>query len=122
VLLVDDEEMITEIVKELLGALGYTVLLARSGIEAIETYKSSCETIDIVILDMIMPGMSGSETFNRLKGINPDIKVVLSSGYSMDGQAKEILNRGCNGFIQKPIKIADLSQKLREILDDRRGG
>jgi|GEM_PF-849373 len=122
ILLVDDEEMITEIVKKLLEALGYTVLLARSGIEAIETYKTSWETIDIVMLDMIMPGMSGSETFNRLKAINPDMKVVLSSGYSMNGQAEEILNRGCNGFIQKPIKIAELSQKLREILDDQRGG
>jgi two-component system cell cycle sensor histidine kinase/response regulator CckA len=122
VLLVDDEEMITEVLKELLEALGYTVLLARSGIEAIEKYRTSWKTIDIVILDMIMPGMSSSETFDRLKGINPDMKVVLSSGYSMNGQAKEILNRGCNGFIQKPIKIADLSQNLREILDDRRGG
>ncbi|MCF8143652.1 MAG: PAS domain S-box protein [Deltaproteobacteria bacterium] len=121
VLLVDDEEMITKIVKELLETLGYTVLLARSGTEAIETYRASWETIDIIILDMIMPGMSGSETFNRLKAINPDMKVILSSGYSMNGQVKEILDRGCNGFIQKPIRIADLSQKLREILDDRRG-
>jgi len=121
VLLVDDEEMITKIVKELLETLGYTVLLARSGTEAIETYRACWETIDIIILDMIMPGMGGSETFNRLKAINPDMKVILSSGYSMNGQVKEILDRGCNGFIQKPIRITDLSQKLREILDDRRG-
>jgi len=121
VLLVDDEEMITEIVKKLLESLGYTVLPARNGLEAIETYQEHLESIDIVILDMIMPGMSGGETFDRLKEINPDIRVILSSGYSMDGQAKDILERGCHGFIQKPIKVADLSQKLREVLDDEHG-
>jgi YesN/AraC family two-component response regulator len=68
---------------------------------------------------MIMPGMSGSDTFDSLKEINPHIKVVLSSGYSINGHVNEILNRGCVGFIQKPIKMPDLSQKLREILDDR---
>ncbi len=119
VLLIDDEEMILDVVKELLEGLGYKVFLAKNGTEATETYKRNWEKIDLVILDMIMPGMSGSDTFDRLKKINPDIKIVLSSGYSMNGQANEILNRGCNGFIQKPIKIADLSQKLREILDDR---
>ena len=119
VLLIDDEEMIIDVVKALLEELGYTVFLAKNGTEATETYKKNWEKIDLVILDMIMPGMSGSETFDRLKEINPDMKVLLSSGYSMDGQADEILNRGCDGFIQKPIRIADLSQKLREILDDR---
>ena len=119
VLLIDDEEMIIDVVKMLLEELGYTVFLAKNGTEATEAYKRNWEKIDLVILDMIMPGMSGSETFDRLKEINPDIKVVLSSGYSMDGQANEILKRGCDGFIQKPIRMADLSQKLREILDDR---
>ena len=64
-----------------------------------------------------MPDMSGGHTFDRLREINPDIKVLLSSGYSIDGQATEILKRGCDGFIQKPFNMKGLSQKLRQILD-----
>lgn len=71
----------------------------------------------MVILDMIMPDMSGSETFDRLKEINPAIKTLLSSGYSIDGKAQAILNGGCQGFIQKPFDLTNLSQKIRKILD-----
>ena len=66
---------------------------------------------------MIMPDMSGGDTYDRLKEIRPKVKALLSSGYSINGQATEILNRGCKGFIQKPFKMKELSQKLREILD-----
>jgi len=117
ILLVDDEDIIVEIVGALLEKLGYTLLIAKSGKEAIEIYKKHMEQIGIVMLDMIMPGMSGGETYDRLKEINPDVKVLLSSGYSLDGQASEILDRGCNGFIQKPANPLELSRKLREILD-----
>ena len=71
----------------------------------------------MVILDMIMPGLGGGDTFDRLRELNPDIKVLLSSGYSIDGQAAEILGRGCLGFIQKPFNMKELSGKIREILD-----
>ena len=64
-----------------------------------------------------MPEMGGGEVFDRMKEINPNIKVLLSTGYSIDGQAKEILARGCLGFMQKPFSLRDLSQKLRGILD-----
>ena len=119
ILFVDDEDMIIEVAKDLLEALGYKVLTAGGGKEAIETYKKNKERIDIVILDMVMPDMSGSVTFDRMKEIDPDIKVLLSSGYSINGQATEILDRGCDGFIQKPFRMNALSQKLREILDER---
>ena len=119
VLLVDDEDMIIEVAEELLEQLGYKVLIARSGKEAIEIYEEHRQRIDIVLLDMIMPDMSGGETYDRLKDINPKAKVLLSSGYSINGQATEILDRGCNGFIQKPFKMKELSQKLRDILDDK---
>ena len=71
----------------------------------------------MVILDMIMPDMGGSDSYDKLKEMNPDIKVLLSSGYSIDGQATEILDRGCKGFIQKPFNMKQLSQKMREILE-----
>jgi len=116
ILLIDDEDMILDVGRGIIENLGYEVLIAKSGKEAVETYKKNMDTIDMVILDMIMPEMSGGETFDRLKEINPDIKALLSSGYSIDGQATEILDRGCNGFIQKPFNIAKLSKKLREIL------
>jgi two-component system, cell cycle sensor histidine kinase and response regulator CckA len=117
VLLVDDEDMIIDVGQEMLKALGYEVVTARSGREAIEVYEANKEKIDMVILDMIMPEMGGGEVFDRMKEINPNIKVLLSTGYSIDGQAKEILARGCLGFMQKPFNLKDLSQKLREILD-----
>ncbi|MDH4204078.1 MAG: response regulator, partial [Desulfobacteraceae bacterium] len=73
--------------------------------------------IDIVIMDIIMPEMGGGELYDKLKEINPDVKVLLSSGYDIKGLASKILSRGCNGFIQKPYEIKDLSQKIREILE-----
>ncbi|MBW1862265.1 MAG: response regulator [Deltaproteobacteria bacterium] len=117
VLFIDDEGMIIDVGKQLLEKMGYTVLVARSGKEAIETYKGNKDKISMTILDMVMPGMSGGEAYDKLKDINPDIKVLLSSGYSRNSQATEILDRGCNGFIQKPFSMKGLSQKLREILD-----
>jgi CheY-like chemotaxis protein len=116
-LLVDDEAMIIDVGKQLIERMGYNVLTARSGIEAIEIYEKNSDKIDIVVLDMIMPGMGGGETYDRLKEINSDIKVLLSSGYSIDGRATEILEGGCDGFIQKPFNMKDLSKKIREIID-----
>ncbi|MCD4715793.1 MAG: response regulator, partial [Desulfobacterales bacterium] len=117
VLLVDDEDMIIDIGEQLLQKLGYEVLIAKSGKEATEIYEKNKDKIDIVILDMIMPDMSGGDTFDRLRKINPYIKVLLSSGYSITGHATEILDRGCNGFIHKPFNMKQLSRKLRDILD-----
>jgi len=116
-LLVDDEEMILEIGKDMLEKLGYQVIIAPNGKKALEIYERDQNKIDMVILDMIMPDMSGSETYDRLKEINPAIKTLLSSGYSINGKAQAILNSGCHGFIQKPFNLTNLSQKIRKILD-----
>jgi len=115
-LLVDDEDIIIEVGEQMLKTLGYEVLLARGGKKAIEIYTNNQDRIDMVILDMIMPDMGGGETYDRLKGINPDVKVLLSSGYSINEKANEILERGCNGFIQKPFDLRGLSGKIGEIL------
>jgi CheY-like chemotaxis protein len=117
ILLVDDEEVITDVSREILETLGYSVLIAGSGKEAIEIYEKKKDQIDLVILDMIMPQMSGGETFDILKAMNSDIKVILSSGYSLKGQAAKIIERGCQAFLQKPFSIKDLSKKVRSVLD-----
>jgi len=116
ILLIDDEEMIIKVGEELLRELGYEVMTARSGQEAIGLYRDNADKIDLVIMDMIMPGMGGGETFDRLKEINPDIRVLLSSGYSINGQASQILERGCDGFIQKPFNLIQLSDKIHSII------
>ena len=138
VLLIDDEDTIIDVGQEILKALGYTVLVARSGKEAIEIVSKAHRAKrigqkgkeryalgavppapDLVILDMIMPEIGGGEAYERMKEINPDIKVLLSSGFSINGEVTEILERGCNGFIQKPFNIRQLSQRIREILDKK---
>ncbi|MEW6291299.1 MAG: ATP-binding protein [Thermodesulfobacteriota bacterium] len=115
VLLVDDDAIIIGVGVDVLEHLGYQVMTAGSGEEAISLYEKNKDRIDIVLLDMIMPGMGGGEIFDRLKEINPDVRVLLLSGYSIDGLATKILNRGCKGFLQKTFKIADLSKKISEI-------
>jgi len=119
ILLVDDEEVVAQGCRQVIEALGCEVFVALGGKEAIKIYRESQDKIDLVVLDMIMPNMSGGETYDRLKEINPEIKVLLSSGYSIRGQATGILNRGCNGFIQKPFNMEQLSYKIREILDTK---
>jgi len=119
ILIVDDESMILDVGRQLLTELGYHVLVAGSGREALDVYKREGETIHLVILDMIMPDMSGRQTFEALKTFDPEVNVLLCSGYSLDEQARSILHQGCNGFIQKPFDVHELSRKLRDILDRR---
>jgi two-component system, cell cycle sensor histidine kinase and response regulator CckA len=117
ILIIDDEVMILNVAKEMLKTMGYTIHTAKDGPTAIEFYKQAPESIDLVILDMVMPEMSGGEVFDALKTINPQVKVLLSSGYSLNGQATRIINRGCVGFLQKPFTILDIAGQLRKILD-----
>jgi two-component system cell cycle sensor histidine kinase/response regulator CckA len=115
ILLVDDEAISLDVGKEMLQRLGYTVLTAAGGQQAIDIFSRRRADIRLVVLDMIMPDMSGGETFDRLKAIDASVRVILSSGYSINGQATDILERGCDGFIQKPFSLHDLSEKIREI-------
>jgi CheY-like chemotaxis protein len=87
-----------------------------SGKEEIDIFQKDRGKFDLVIMDMIMPEMGGGETFDRLKKIDPDVKVLLSSGYSINGQATKILRRGCDGFIQKPFNMNQLAEKVQKIL------
>jgi DNA-binding NtrC family response regulator len=114
---VDDEAMITEVGRAMLEKMGYSVLTAGSGAEALAVFRRQRDRIRLVILDMIMPEMSGGKTFDRLREISPGVKVLLSSGYSLDERAADILQRGCRGFIQKPFDMKRLGAKVREVLD-----
>jgi CheY-like chemotaxis protein len=118
ILMAEDEDLVLEVGVRFLHKLGYTALIARNGYEAVEVYKEKRDAIRLVILDMIMPHMGGGQAYDKIKTVNPDVKVVLSSGYSLDGQAQEILDRGCNGFIQKPFSLEQLEEKINAILTD----
>jgi len=120
ILVVDDEDMVLEISEQYLKNLGYTVFTARSGYEALDIYSKEHDRIDLVMLDMIMPDMSGKETFEKLKAMNPDVKILLSSGYSRNGQADGIMQQGGNGFIQKPFNLNALSVSVNRILNHKR--
>ncbi len=117
ILLVDDDQLILDVGKAMLAALGYAVLVAKGGKAAVEIYRKQKDRIRLVILDMIMPDMGGGKTYDQLKEIDTGVKVLLSSGYSINGQATAIINRGCNGFIQKPFDLQSLSEKVRNIID-----
>ncbi|MBW2181559.1 MAG: PAS domain S-box protein [Deltaproteobacteria bacterium] len=116
ILFIDDEQRVMEAGKDMLEFLGYQVITAASGKEAIEAYRKKNKMIDLVVLDMILPEMDGSEIYGKLKDINSNVKVLLSSGFTQNEQAIKILDKGCNGFIQKPFTLEQLSQKISEIL------
>ena len=116
VLLVDDEEIVVGVGKQMLERLGFSVLTAKNGQEALDIYMDNREAVDLVLLDMIMPGMEAGDAYDKLADINPAIKVLLSSGYGLDQKAMGILDRGCSGFIQKPFNMQVLQEKIGEIL------
>ncbi|MGA8239783.1 MAG: response regulator [Desulfobacterales bacterium] len=116
VLLVDDEEVVLDVGVRMLQHFGYAVLPAANGHEAMQIYTENKAKIDLVILDMVMPDMGGRVVYDRLKQCNSDVKVLLSSGYSLSGEAAEIMKSGCNGFIQKPFNIKELTTQIDQIL------
>ena len=118
VLVVDDEEPVRTLLQSILEEGGYTVLLAKDGVEAIELYTERSTEIDLVVLDIIMPRMGGGKTYERLREINPKVKVLLSSGYSENGQARDVLMAGARGFLQKPYDLRAVLRKIREVLEE----
>ena len=117
ILLVDDEEFIRELGVDVLGSAGYTVLTASNGENALELYGQERARIDLVILDLIMPGMGGSKCLEELLTIDPHTRVLIASGYSPDGPTKGALDAGAKGFVSKPYDTSQLLQLVREILD-----
>ena len=116
VLLVDDEDIIWDVVIDMLQRLGYTVILAEHGLDCVEIYRENPGMIDLVLLDMVMPEMNGRECQFELKKLDPDVKVILQSGYIAQEDAQDVLDAGAKGFLQKPYRMTDLAGKMREIL------
>ena len=116
ILIVDDEPSIVDVTRDMLQTLGYDVLTAGSGQEAVRLYWEHSDRIDLVILDMVMPGMGGGDTFDLLKTIRPSVQVLLFSGYSVEGKIQQLLEKGCRGFLPKPFSMAELSAKVRTVL------
>jgi CheY-like chemotaxis protein len=116
ILLVDDDEILIEVIREILETAGYQVLTAFSGREALEIYEAWEGDIDLIMLDMIMPGMGGAETFRELKKMDPHVSVIIISGYSLPDEIRDLLAQGCKGFLQKPFLIPELFQKVRQVI------
>ena len=118
ILLVDDDAAVLEACGAILAHLEYTPLRAATGREAVEIFRARWREIDLVILDMVLPDIGGGEVYDALKAINPQVKVLLASGYSLGGAAQAILERGCNDFIQKPFTIGQLSKKIGAVIGE----
>jgi CheY-like chemotaxis protein len=119
ILIVDDEPTIRVLLEDVLRELGYRVVAVSGGVQALSFYEEQGDGVDLVILDMAMPGMNGKETFERLKMIDPDVRVILSTGYSEDERARELFALGIKGFVGKPYRVDDLAAVVRRVLDGK---
>ena len=113
--------MLIELNREILEAAGYRVFAAGSGREAIEVYEMWKGEIDLVMLDMIMPGMGGAETFRELKKMDPRVSVIIISGYSLPDEVCRLLEEGCRDFLQKPFQMPVLLKKIRQVIGGQEG-
>ena len=120
ILIVDDHETIWDFLIDALSGLGYSVLLAENGLDAVEIYESNPDEIDLVLLDMIMPKSGGHQTFLRLKAIDPDVKVLLSSGFVSEKEVGDLLEQGACGFLPKPHRLPVVLKEIRRVLDEGR--
>ncbi len=117
ILLVEDEEVVRDLTKRILERAGYTVLTAANGKEALNLYENERERISLVILDFIMPEMGGEQCLEQLCKINPEVKVLITSGYPVSGSSKEIIESAAGGFIGKPYNVKEMLRSVRDVLD-----
>lgn len=116
ILLIDDEEIVINISELMLKRLGHRVLKAHSGYEGLQLFKENKSKIDLIISDLEMPKMNGKEVMDKLRKIDPQIKVMLSSGGLTDTDEQTVTNKGFNGFLKKPYSMNTLCEKMSEIL------
>ena len=118
ILVVDDEEFIRDLVVQVLGESGYTVITAPDGESGLKLYGEQQAQIDLVILDLIMPGMGGRRCLGELLKVDPQARVLIASGYALDGPTIEAIRAGARGHISKPYDIEEILRVIREVLDD----
>ena len=116
ILLADDEKMVLDIGVQMLKRLGFKVIAVESGKKAVDTFQEKSDSIDLVILDLVMPDLGGAEVVDAIKDINPDAKIMLSSGYGRDADTADLM-QSCHAFIQKPFSMKDLTATLADILE-----
>ena len=120
ILIVDDHETIWDFLIDVLQKLGYCVLLAENGLDAVEIYRNNPGEIDLVLLDMVMPKCGGHKAFYQLKEIDPDVKVLLSSGFVSEKEVGDLLEQGACGFLPKPHRLPVVLKEIRRVLDEGR--
>ena len=116
ILVIEDEEIVRETIRAILQKLGYRVLEAETGQKAFEIVETCDEEIDLAVLDIKLPDMGGDKVYALIKASRPNLKVIVCSGYAIDGPAQRILDAGAQDFIQKPFSLPTLSEKLKEVL------
>jgi len=116
-LIIDDEEYVRRLASHLMKTLGYRVFVAEDGRQGVEIFREHGKEIDLVVLDLTMPRMGGMETFRALKAMKPDIKVILSSGYTQDSRTEKIMSAGARAFVQKPYQAQELARVVRHVLE-----
>jgi len=114
ILLIDDEEIVINISEMMLKKLGYTVLKAHNGYEGLQLFETKKSKIDLIISDLEMPKMNGKEVLDKLREIDPQVKVMLSSGALIDKDEQRVINEGFNGFLKKPYSMTTLCEKMSE--------
>lgn len=120
ILIVDDHETIWDFLIEALQKLGYSVLLAENGLDAVEIYEENPDQIELVLLDMIMPKAGGHQTFYKIRAIDPEAKILLSSGFVSEAEVHDLLQQGACGFLPKPHRLPAVARAIREVLDNGR--
>ena len=119
ILIVDDHETIWDFLIDALQELGYSVLLAENGLDAVEIYQANPKQIDLVLLDMIMPKSGGHQTFFKIRAIDPEAKILLSSGFVSEEEVQDLLAQGACGFLPKPHRLPVVARTIRDILDGK---
>ncbi len=119
ILLVDDQEPVREVCSAMLRTLGYRVLTASDGREGLDCYRDAWREIDVVIVDMVMPVLGGPECFRGMKEVNPGVRAILATGYSLEGAVQEVMSEGVLGFIKKPFRMEQLSQAVSAAIAGR---
>ena len=115
VLVVDDEDVVRAVARMMLEFVGYTVLVASDGVDAVEVFRQHADEISVVLLDMSMPRMNGEQTFDAIRAIRPDARVILSSGYQERETIERFSGKGLAAFLPKPYQFQALLRKIREV-------